>query len=156
MTTYILRRLLYAIPVLAVSSFLIFIFVSSTTDPLETLKRNPRGDQHTLKLVEHKYHLDRPSIVRYGYWVRDVFTRQFGQTTLIASNDKLSGDLLKMHSGVCFGDSGGPDLLPGTNVVLGVNSFVNDGVCAGVTYSARVDTPAVLAWIAAASSRFAT
>ena len=83
-------------------------------------------------------------------------TRQFGQTTLIASNDKLSGDLLKMHSGVCFGDSGGPDLLPGTNVVLGVNSFVNDGVCAGVTYSARVDTPAVLAWIAAASSRFAT
>jgi peptide/nickel transport system permease protein len=80
--TYILRRLLYAIPVLAVSSFLIFVFVSSTTDPLETLKRNPRGDQHTLKLVEHKYHLDRPAIVQYGYWVRDVFTRQFGTTIL--------------------------------------------------------------------------
>lgn len=83
-------------------------------------------------------------------------TRQFGQTTLIASNDKVSGDFLKLHGGVCFGDSGGPDLLGGTNVVLGVNSYVNDGVCAGVTYSARVDTPAVLAWIAAASSRFAT
>ena len=83
-------------------------------------------------------------------------TRQFGQTTLIASNDKLSGDFLKLHSGVCFGDSGGPDLLAGTNVVLGVNSFVNDSVCAGVTYSARVDTPAVLTWIASTSSSFAT
>jgi peptide/nickel transport system permease protein len=80
--TYILRRFLYAIPVLAISSFLIFVFVSSTTDPLETLKRNPRGDQHTIRLVEHKYHLDRPIIVRYGYWVRDVFTRSFGQTIL--------------------------------------------------------------------------
>jgi peptide/nickel transport system permease protein len=80
--TYILRRLLYAIPVLAISSFLIFVFVSSTTDPLETLKRNPRGDQHTIRLVEHKYHLDRPILVRYGYWVRDVFTRSFGQTIL--------------------------------------------------------------------------
>jgi Trypsin len=83
-------------------------------------------------------------------------TRMSGQTTLIASNDKVSGDVLKLHSGVCFGDSGGPDLLAGTNVVLGVNSYVNDNVCAGVTYSARVDTPAVLAWIAATSSRFAT
>jgi Trypsin len=83
-------------------------------------------------------------------------TRQFAQTTLVASDDKVSGDFLKLHSGVCFGDSGGPDLLAGTNVVLGVNSYVNDNVCAGVTYSARVDTPAVLAWIAATSSRFAT
>ena len=31
MTTYILRRLLYALPVLAVSSFLIFTFVATTT-----------------------------------------------------------------------------------------------------------------------------
>jgi peptide/nickel transport system permease protein len=80
--TYIVRRVLYAIPVLAVSSFLIFVFVSTTTDPLETLKRNPRGDQHTIKLVEHKYHLDRPVLVRYRYWVGDVFTNQFGRTIL--------------------------------------------------------------------------
>jgi hypothetical protein len=83
-------------------------------------------------------------------------TRQFGQTTLIASNDKLSPDFLKLHSGICSGDSGGPDLLAGTNIVLAVNSFVNDDACAGVAYSTRVDTPAVLAWIASASSRFAT
>lgn len=49
--------------------------------------------------------------------------------------------------GTCFGDSGGPDLLGGTNIVLAVNSYVTNFNCAGVGYSARVDTPDVLAWI---------
>lgn len=49
--------------------------------------------------------------------------------------------------GTCFGDSGGPDLLGGTNTVLAVNSYVTNYNCAGVGYSARVDIPEVLAWI---------
>jgi hypothetical protein len=50
--------------------------------------------------------------------------------------------------GMCFGDSGGPDLLGDSNVVLAVNSFVTNVNCAGVGYSSRVDKPAVLSWIA--------
>ncbi|TMM11589.1 MAG: S1 family peptidase [Actinobacteria bacterium] len=76
-------------------------------------------------------------------------TRTYAQTTLIASNDKLSPAFLKLHNGACFGDSGGPDLQPGTNVVLAVNSFVNNNVCGGDTYSYRVDTQPVLDWISA-------
>jgi hypothetical protein len=49
--------------------------------------------------------------------------------------------------GTCFGDSGGPDLLGGTNTVLAVNSYVTNSNCTGVGYSQRVDTPDVLAWI---------
>ena len=74
-------------------------------------------------------------------------TRTYAQTTLIASNDKLSSEFLKLHNGVCFGDSGGPDLEAGTNLVLAVNSFVNNNVCGGDTYSFRVDTQPVLDWI---------
>jgi hypothetical protein len=108
--------------------------------------------------------LKKPSIDLVGYGVQELLRgsgppqdgpsgiRFFGQTTLNPGNGKDNDDLLKLHSGACFGDSGGPDLLSGTNVVLGVNSFVNNGVCAGVTYSARVDTPAVLAWIASQSA----
>jgi hypothetical protein len=49
--------------------------------------------------------------------------------------------------GTCFGDSGGPDLLGGTDTVLAVNSYVTNINCSGVGYSARVDIPEVLEWI---------
>jgi hypothetical protein len=49
--------------------------------------------------------------------------------------------------GTCFGDSGGPDLLGGTDTILAVNSYVTNINCSGVGYSARVDIPEVLEWI---------
>ncbi len=83
-----------------------------------------------------------------------LFTRYFAPSLLIQSNDVLSSGFIKLTAnpaqgkgGTCFGDSGGPDLLGGTNVVLGVNSFVTNGNCAGVTYSQRVDLPDILAFI---------
>jgi hypothetical protein len=49
--------------------------------------------------------------------------------------------------GTCFGDSGGPDLMGGTDTVLAVNSYVTNVNCSGVGYSSRVDIPEVLEWI---------
>jgi len=77
-----------------------------------------------------------------------LYQRFAAQTTLIASNDAISGEFAKLHSGSCFGDSGGPDLLGGTNIVLAENSFLNNDVCAGNTYSYRIDTSQALTWIA--------
>ncbi len=49
--------------------------------------------------------------------------------------------------GTCFGDSGGPDLLAGTDTVIAVNSYVTNTNCTGVGYSGRVDRADVLSWI---------
>jgi hypothetical protein len=83
-----------------------------------------------------------------------LFTRYFAPSQLVQSHDVLSSEFLKLTAnpaqgkgGVCFGDSGGPDVLGGTDIVLGVNSFVTNGNCAGVTYSQRVDLPDILAFI---------
>jgi len=82
MLTYVVRRLLYSIPVLFVSSFLIFAFVSTTTDPLEAVKMQPNVNRAAIAQVQKENHLNEPVVVRYGYWVRDAFTNSFGKTIL--------------------------------------------------------------------------
>jgi hypothetical protein len=83
-----------------------------------------------------------------------LLTRYFAPSLLIQSNNAQSDEFIKLTAnpaqgkgGLCFGDSGGPDLLGGTNVILAVNSYVTNGNCAGVTYSQRVDLPDILAFI---------
>jgi len=83
MIPFILRRLLYSIPVLIVASFLIFVSVSVAGDPLQTLKQNPLVSQVTLENVREKKHLDEPIVVRYGYWLHEAVTDKFGTPLLI-------------------------------------------------------------------------
>jgi peptide/nickel transport system permease protein len=83
MVTFVLRRLLYSIPVLITASFLIFISVSAAGDPLATLKQNPLISDVTLKNISEKKHLDEPMLIRYGYWVQEAVTDKFGTPLLI-------------------------------------------------------------------------
>ena len=50
--------------------------------------------------------------------------------------------------GTCFGDSGGPMLLPGSDEIAAVDSFGQNGVCKSFDYSYRVDTSEAQAFIA--------
>jgi hypothetical protein len=93
-----------------------------------------------------------------GQSPRDRWTglriRMYAPSQLVSGNFIHSPDYLRLamnpgggSGGTCFGDSGGPDLLGGTNIVLGVNSYVTNANCSGVGYSARVDVPETLEWI---------
>lgn len=64
-------------------------------------------------------------------------------------NIQLSTNPGNGRGGACFGDSGGPILYDSTDVILGVNSFVINGQCAGVGFAYRVDQQAVIDWILA-------
>jgi Trypsin len=55
---------------------------------------------------------------------------------------------LRMSNGICFGDSGGPVLLGSSDVVVGINSFVQNARCAGNAFAFRVDTEASLDFLA--------
>ena len=87
------------------------------------------------------------------FWA-GLLARFFAPTKLIASNQMNSDEFIKLTAnpargkgGTCFGDSGGPDLLTGTDTVLAVNSYVTNFNCTGVTYSNRIDIEDVLAFI---------
>jgi peptide/nickel transport system permease protein len=82
MTTYIIRRILYSIPVLFAASFLVFAMVSATGDPLATLKMTPNISQQTIDLITEKKHLDEPIPVRYFYWLEEALTDKFGSTII--------------------------------------------------------------------------
>jgi peptide/nickel transport system permease protein len=78
--TFIARRVLYSIPVLFFSTFFSFLFVSYASNPLATVRQNPRATPHLIHLLTLQYHLNQPVIVRYFYWVQDVFTNKLGRS----------------------------------------------------------------------------
>jgi ABC-type dipeptide/oligopeptide/nickel transport system permease component len=78
MLTYIVRRTLYSIPVLILTTFLSFIFVSYAGNPIALLRMNPRVDPATIKHEIIQQHLNLPVVERYFYWVRDIFTHKLG------------------------------------------------------------------------------
>jgi hypothetical protein len=80
--------------------------------------------------------------------------RLYAPSEIVSGQFVFSSEFLRLalnpgggSGGTCFGDSGGPDLLGGTDTVVGVNSFVANVNCTGVGYSSRIDIPEVLDWI---------
>lgn len=68
-------------------------------------------------------------------------------TSIKVSGSGVGGDS-SASGGTCFGDSGGPQFLAGTNVVAAVSSFGINGNCAGTGGGYRVDQADDLDWLA--------
>ena len=63
-----------------------------------------------------------------------------GDYSVLLSNNHSTG-------GTCFGDSGGPNFVGGSNVVGGVTSFGINGNCAGTGGVYRMDRAHDLSWV---------
>ncbi len=86
-------------------------------------------------------------------WI-DFGYRYYAKAQLIASDHVMSDEFMRLTAnpgqgkgGTCFGDSGSPILLAGTDTVLGVCSWGTNSNCAGVSYEQRIDIPDILEWI---------
>jgi secreted trypsin-like serine protease len=72
--------------------------------------------------------------------------RNVGDSRL--SKVEKAGFNVRMSSGICFGDSGGPILLGDSDVAVGISSFVNNANCTGNAFAYRLDTAESLAFLA--------
>lgn len=92
---------------------------------------------------------------RWPYWT-GLRVRLYAPSELLSGEFVHSAEFVRLTlnpgggtGGVCHGDSGGPNLLGGTDTILAVSSHLaGPGFnCAGIAYSSRVDIPEILEWI---------
>ena len=80
MTRFVMKRLLWAIPILFIASILVFVAVRSSTDPVAALARNPRVNPQALEEYKHSLGLDRSLPVQYWTWLKSFVTFDWGQS----------------------------------------------------------------------------
>jgi len=79
MGSYLLRRLLIAVPLLLGISFLTFMFIQAAPgNYFDTLRMNPEISEETIRQYEARYRLDQPPLVQYGYWLRNLARGDLG------------------------------------------------------------------------------
>jgi peptide/nickel transport system permease protein len=81
MAGFILRRLAISIPLIAVASFLVFMLVAVSGDPLGELRSNPSITEAQIEAERHRLGLDRPLLTRYVDWATGAVTGDFGRSS---------------------------------------------------------------------------
>ncbi|MFP5023120.1 ABC transporter permease [Pseudonocardia phyllosphaerae] len=87
MLLYAVRRVVISIPILLVSSFIVFWLGTLSGNPLTPLiLRNPPPPPQVLAAEAERLHLNQPLIPRYFSWLGGVFTGDFGPSVVSTQN----------------------------------------------------------------------
>ncbi|MCA0455337.1 MAG: ABC transporter permease [Chloroflexi bacterium] len=101
MNTFIVRRLLQAIPTLFGISLLSFMLMLATPgDPITTITFNPNSNPETTMILRRQLGLDQPPLVQYLYWLIGNDWRK------IDIDGDGEGDVMGTRQGVLRGDFG--------------------------------------------------
>ena len=109
MTKYILKRLLIAVPVLFGITVIDFALASLAGSPLDMLV-GPRISEAAVAAKEIRLGLDRPVIVQYFIWLKQVLSGNLGYST---KSYQAVSDMIASHIGPTL-------LLMGASFVLGI------------------------------------
>jgi len=84
LTTYIVRRILIAIPILFGITLLVFGFVAlAPGDPVDAyLRPEMAGNQQLRQLITHQLGLDQPLPIRYLAWLEQTLQGNLGYSTV--------------------------------------------------------------------------
>lgn len=78
MFRYILKRILQIIPLLIVISFIVFSLIYlAPFDAIDAIT-TPNMSPHQVELLKAKHGLDKPFLMQYLYWVKNILQGNFG------------------------------------------------------------------------------
>ena len=78
MIRYIVRRMIYSIPVILIASILVFIVIRKADDPTAALKLNPRITPADIAALRAIYGLDKPMVQQYLTWFGNFIRGHWG------------------------------------------------------------------------------
>src|SRR5262252_9042610 len=82
MGTYILRRLLHAIPVIFFSTFVVFMVIHLIPGDAAAVLAGPNATPEALAAIRKDMGLDQPLLVQYFVWVGHLLQGDLGKSTL--------------------------------------------------------------------------
>ncbi len=131
MTTYVVRRVLIAIPILIGITVLVFAFVAvAPGDPVDAyLRPEMAGNQQLRQLMAHQLGLDQPLPIRYLAWLGQTLQGNLGYSTVSGEpvNSIIEKGLLASGS------------LMLTALLLGVLVGIPLGVISALRQYSRID-----------------
>jgi peptide/nickel transport system permease protein len=77
---YIIRRLLISVPILMIGSFLAYVMVAASGNPLAEYRARPNVTEEQIRSLEITLGLDKPIIERYWNWLTDFLSGDWGQS----------------------------------------------------------------------------
>lgn len=91
MYKYILKRVLQAIPLLLIISFIVFTLIQiAPFDALDAITR-PDMSPETIEFMRQRHGLDQPFLTQYVVWLRNILQGDFGNS--IISQYSISAEL---------------------------------------------------------------
>ena len=78
MFRYIVKRILQAIPLLLLISFIVFSLIQLAPFDVIDSMTTPNMDQEQIDLLKERYGLNQPFLVQYGIWLKGLLTGDLG------------------------------------------------------------------------------
>lgn len=128
MAKYIVKRLLYLIPIMLVISLLVYYMMTLTGDPVATMVGGEVTEEE-MEIIRENLGLNDPFFVRYGRYISDVLHGDFGKT--LAGEDVLGLFLDRLPYTLALAAAG---------IVIAVAFAVPFGIIAAVKHNTWIDS----------------
>jgi oligopeptide transport system permease protein len=94
MTTFVIRRLIWTVPVIALVVLMTFVLMRQIEG--NPFRRTERAvTEETQRNLERKFNLDDPAAMQYLYYLKGVFTLDFGPSLVL--RNRTVNDIMKEH-----------------------------------------------------------